>query len=342
MIKKSKIFSLCFGLIFVSGLSGQQHEFWQDFYKWDVPYVPTPIEVVDKMLEMVNIKPSDILYDLGCGDGRIVIRAAIHFGIKGIGVDIDPMRIHECHTNAAKAKVEDKVLFLEQDLYEVDISRATVVTLYLLNSVNLKLRPRLLNELKPGTRVISHDFHMGDWETDNFHKMRAGDSSHTIHFWVVPANFSGVWKFAAPPELSETMASLKIEQKFQRIQGQLQTGETIITIKEARVEGDRIYFIADQKKKNSVQTWVFEGYVREDRIVGNLHLRSKDKKIVKRWRAERDPATKKPIDPGTSNLGMVRLIQPGKPSFFPRSDEDSSLILSFHNPYVITRKSVTW
>jgi SAM-dependent methyltransferase len=341
-MQKSKIFILCLGLFLTTGLSAQQHEFWEDLYKWDVPYVPTPIEVVDKMLEMVNIQSTDILYDLGCGDGRIVIRAASQFGIKGVGVDIDPMRIHECHTNAAKAKVVDNVLFLEQDLYEVDISRASVVTLYLLNSVNLKLRPRLLAELKPGTRIVSHDFHMGDWESDNFHKMQAGESSHSIYYWVIPANFSGVWKFAAPKELSETIATLKIDQKFQKIEGQLHAGENIFPIKDARIEGDRIFFIVDQRKKNILQSWIFEGHILGEKIGGNFYLRSKEKKAAEKWRAERDPTTKKPIDPGTSGIVRLRLNQTGQPSHFPYDKEDSLLILTFHNPYVITRSESTW
>src|SRR5207248_8127254 len=130
------------------------------------PYVPTSEAVVAGMLQAADVKKNDILYDLGCGDGRIVITAAQKFGTHGVGIDINPVRIKEAHDNAEKAGVTDKVKFVEQDLFEASIGDATVVTLYLLPSVNLKLRPKLLKELKPGTRVVSHSFDMGDWKPD--------------------------------------------------------------------------------------------------------------------------------------------------------------------------------
>ena len=132
----------------------------------EVPYVPTPPEVVDVMLDAAGVKQGDVLYDLGCGDGRIVIAAARRFGVRGVGVDIDPQRILEANANAKAAGVTDLVEFREQNLFDVDLRPATVVTLYLLSSVNLKLRPKLLREVRPGTRVVSHAFDMGEWEPD--------------------------------------------------------------------------------------------------------------------------------------------------------------------------------
>src|SRR5919109_1152283 len=129
----------------------------------DVPYVPTPERVVDKMLELAKVGPQDVVYDLGSGDGRIVIAAARKHGARGVGIDIDPQRIKEGRDNARRAGVADRVEFREGDLFKADIGDATVVTLYLMSSVNLRLRPKLLNELKPGTRVVSHAFGMGDW-----------------------------------------------------------------------------------------------------------------------------------------------------------------------------------
>ena len=130
----------------------------------DVIYVPTPPEVVDEMLRMAKIRPWDVLYDLGSGDGRIAIAAARQYGIRAVGIDIDPQRIAEANENARAAGVANKVRFILGDLFQADISEATVVTLYLLDSLNEKLRPKLLRELQPRTRIVSHAFRMGDWQ----------------------------------------------------------------------------------------------------------------------------------------------------------------------------------
>lgn len=148
----------------------------------DVPYVASKPEVVEAMLSIAHVDSTDIIYDLGCGDGRIVITAAKKYGASGIGVDIDPNRIQEANESAVKEGVSDKVKFIEQDLFEVDFSSASVVTLYLLPYVNLKLRPKLLAQLKPGTRVVSNEFDMGDWKPEK--EIKVGES--TIYFWTVP------------------------------------------------------------------------------------------------------------------------------------------------------------
>jgi ubiquinone/menaquinone biosynthesis C-methylase UbiE len=148
----------------------------------DVPYVPTKQEVVEEMLRMAGVKPGDVVYDLGCGDGRIVITAAQKFGARGIGVDINPQRIAEANANARRAGVEKEVTFKLGDLFEADIREATVVTLYLLPDVNLRLKPKLIRDLKPGTRVVSHDFSMGDdWKPER--ALRLGND--WIYFWTI-------------------------------------------------------------------------------------------------------------------------------------------------------------
>ena len=149
----------------------------------DVIYVPTPPEVVAEMLRVADVKKGDVVYDLGCGDGRIVITAAQKYGVRGVGIDIDPQRIAEANENARKAGVTDRVRFINGDLFEADISEATVVTLYLLDSLNEKLRPKLLRELKPGTRIVSHSFRMGDWEPEKTIDVQG----RTIYFWTIPA-----------------------------------------------------------------------------------------------------------------------------------------------------------
>jgi len=149
----------------------------------DVIYVPTPPAVVEQMLKVAKVGATDLIYDLGCGDGRIIITAAKTYGARGVGIDIDPQRIQEANENAREAGVTDRVRFLNEDLFEADISKASVVTLYLLDSLNEKLRPKLLRELKPGTRIVSHDFKMGDWQPEQTIEM----DGHSVYFWTVPA-----------------------------------------------------------------------------------------------------------------------------------------------------------
>ena len=154
----------------------------------DVPYVPTHEVVVEQMLALAKVTKNDVLYDLGSGDGRTVIAAARKFGTRGVGVDINPQRIKEANENARKAKVTNLVQFRQGDLFEADISQATVVTLYLLPEINVKLRPKLFKELKPGTRIVSHDFDMGEWKPERVVQVQGPNREHTLYSWVVPRN----------------------------------------------------------------------------------------------------------------------------------------------------------
>lgn len=152
------------------------------FQERDVPFVPTPDSVVAEMLRIANVNENDVIYDLGSGDGRIVIMAAQEYGAQGVGVDIDPDLIEKANENARQAGVSDQTQFVQQDLFETDISEASVVTLYLLPDINLKLRPKLLAELQPGTRIVSHAFDMGDWEPEQVVQV----DGRTVYYWVVP------------------------------------------------------------------------------------------------------------------------------------------------------------
>jgi SAM-dependent methyltransferase len=167
--------------------------------KPDVPYMPTHEKVVAEMLKVAKVGKDDVLYDLGSGDGRIVITAAKEFGTRGVGVDIDPDLIREARQNAVKAGVADKVKFIQQDLFETDIREATVVTLYLWPEINLRLRPKLLSDLRPGTRVVSHNHDMGDWKPLKTVRVRVPHEylisktlnmrvphQHKIYYWIVP------------------------------------------------------------------------------------------------------------------------------------------------------------
>lgn len=150
--------------------------------KKDVPYVPTPEGIVEAMLDLARVGPNDVVYDLGSGDGRIVIAAARR-GARGVGIDIDPERIREANANAKKAGVTNKVKFIEGNLFDADIADATVVTMYLLTDVNLKLRPKLMAELKPGTRIVSQTFDMGEWEPEKTTEV----GFTKVYYWTIPS-----------------------------------------------------------------------------------------------------------------------------------------------------------
>src|SRR3954462_6231919 len=161
----------------------------------DVPYVPTTDEAVNAMLKLADVKKGDVVYDLGCGDGRIVIAAAKKYGARGVGIDIDPQRIAEANANAKRAGVEKLVRFEENDLFQSNFKDATVVTLFLLSSVNLKLKPKLLAELKPGTRIVSNTFDMGDWKPEKEITVDNSEEnaflSHRLYRWTIPKQTNG-------------------------------------------------------------------------------------------------------------------------------------------------------
>jgi predicted O-methyltransferase YrrM len=152
----------------------------------DVIWVPTDLALVTEMLTLAGVSRDDVVYDLGCGDGRIVIAAAKRHGIRGVGIDIDPERIAEANENAKKAGVADRVKFILGDLFDANIKDATIVTLYLLPDVNLKLRPKLLSDLRPGTRIVSHNYDMGDWKPEQTAKLTVEGTEHVVYSWTVP------------------------------------------------------------------------------------------------------------------------------------------------------------
>jgi SAM-dependent methyltransferase len=153
--------------------------------KLDVIWVPSDVEIVTKMLEMAQVGPNDVVYDLGSGDGRIVITAAQRFGARAVGVELDPELIRRSREHAERAGVADRVRFLQQDLFATDLSEATVVTLYLLPDVNLRLRPKLRQELRPGSRIVSHDYDLGDWMPDKTVEVSLLERNHLVFLWQI-------------------------------------------------------------------------------------------------------------------------------------------------------------
>lgn len=154
--------------------------------KPDVPYVSTPHTVIYAMLDLAKVNQNDVVYDLGSGDGRIVITAAKSAGARGTGVELRPELVQRSRENAKRAGVDDRVRFLQQDIFQTDLSEATVVMLYLLPEINIKLRPKLLRELKPGTRIVSHSFDMGLWKPDRVLQVHGNGGQYTLYYWVVP------------------------------------------------------------------------------------------------------------------------------------------------------------
>ncbi len=248
----------------------------------DVRYVPTPEEVVMEMLKMARVTPNDMVYDLGCGDGRIVITAAKVFGARGIGVDIDPVRIKESKENARKAGVTDRVEFVEGDLFKIDLREATVVTLYLLEGLNLQLRPKLLRELRPGTRIVSHEFGMDDWKPDNMGVVRnmklyydpkipyVKDTS--FYYWVVPANVAGVWRWSLSESTGAQVHTLRLDQKFQEVHGEVNIMGRKASIADARLVGDELSFTFREDRGKQSVVMRFNGRVNGDAITGNVQV----------------------------------------------------------------------
>lgn len=243
----------------------------------DVPFVPTSENVVEIMLDLVDAGPGDYVIDLGSGDGRIVIAAAKR-GAVGHGIDLDPRRIKEARENAADAGVEDKVLFIQEDLFTTDFSRASVVTMYLLNSVNLKLRPHLLKNLRPGTRIVSHDFSMDEWEPDEFRKEGYSD----IYYWVIPADAKGNWRFKTGGE----GFTLSVKQDFQKIDVNLRSGSTTYKISDAVLAGERISFTANHP--NKINQLVFSGRIDGESITGTVQSRRGGEGTIEQWDASRN------------------------------------------------------
>ena len=220
----------------------------------DVVYVPTAQPIVDRMLDMAKVKPGDYVIDFGCGDGRMVISAAKR-GARGYGVDINPVRINEANENAKKAGVTDRVEFKIADLFEEDLSKGDVMTMYLLPEINLRLRPKILNDMKPGTRIVSHDFSMGEWQPDQ----RDTVANKRVFLWYVPAKVEGKWFVEG-----EKRFSVDLSQQFQVLSGTADIGGNLADVN-GRLRGTDITLTIDtgDKKKQELK-----GKVDGNRIVG--------------------------------------------------------------------------
>jgi SAM-dependent methyltransferase len=255
----------------------------------DVHFQTTPQKVVEEMLEMAKVTKDDTVYDLGCGDGRFVITAAKKYGARGVGIDIDPKRVQESHQKAIEAGVTDRVRFIEDDLFTTHINEATVITLYLLQELNLKLRPKLLRELKPGSRIVSYVYDMGDWKPDTMRPL--GNSTFYYYVWVIPADVAGVWRWSIPTQKGDRPYTLRLNQNFQEVNGHvtIQEGRRI-RIKEAELTGDGLNFAVKYDEANKQKVVMqFNGRISGDTIHGNVEVTGGPFAGRYTWTARRNP-----------------------------------------------------
>ena len=247
---------------------------------FDVPFVPTPQVVVDEMLRLARVGPRDVVYDLGSGDGRIVITAAKKFGARGVGVDLDEELIAESEENARAASVSDRVKFMRQDFFKTDFSEASVVAMYLLPGVMKRLRAQML-ELKPGTRLVAHDFDFEDWRPDFKTTIRKN-----VFLWIVPAQVAGRWQVRVALPAGEHTFDLELRQRYQELDGYTRFDGQPGGLWEAKLEADRIRFVVvDGRDRDNEATLYFEGRVSGNAMEGE-GLRGVGSQQTKfRWRA---------------------------------------------------------
>lgn len=246
----------------------------------DAPYVPSPHYVVDEMLRLANVGPQDLVYDLGSGDGRVVIAAASKFGARGVGIERDPALIAKSRVSAAQAGVAGRVRFVQQDLFTTDLAEATVVTLYLSPNLNLRLRPALLR-LRPGTRIVSHSSGLGDWKPDSKTSIRKD-----VLLWRVPADVAGYWR----SELGAGRRRLEIvfSQRYQEVAASARLDGTPVQAWQVRLESDRLSFVLiDNPDRPDEASLYFEGRVNGNAIEGAVSHGVGSAASVTGWSAER-------------------------------------------------------
>jgi hypothetical protein len=279
-----------------------------------VPFVPTPPDVVQRMLTLAKTGPNDYVIDLGSGDGRIVRAAARSFGARGFGVEHDSELVERSRELARRDGVSDKVAFMAQDLFETNVSDATVVTMYLLPEINLKLRPRLLAQLKPGTRIVSHDFDMADWAPDATVKLYSKEKyggtggESTIYLWLVPANVAGRWTWRLEIGGQPIDYELAAAQRFQKVDAKLRVGAQERPIEHIRLQGDRISFTVVGEINGSTVRQQFSGRAGGDGIEGSVILSGPRMQGAADWVAQRSQGASRPagaLAPAARNTGAT-------------------------------------
>jgi SAM-dependent methyltransferase len=252
----------------------------------DVIFLPSTANVVARMLEVARIQPGDVVYDLGCGDGRIVIAAVKSYGARGVCVDIDPSLIAASKRNADTAGVRDRIEFRLGDLFETDLHDAGVVALYLSPALNLRLRPKLLRELRPGARIVSHNFDMGDWRPDTVVSVKwSTGGTSGVYAWVVPADVSGSWVLTVAAVNEDRQFRLRFEQRYQVLSGSASLAGRSIELGAARLVGDSLEFHLTDRLGGRPSVLRFAGRVSGGEMIGVM--RTDADSIGRRWRATR-------------------------------------------------------
>jgi precorrin-6B methylase 2 len=257
-------------------------------FKLDAPFVRTPDYVIAEILSKAGVGKDDILYDLGSGDGRIVIEAAKKTGCRAVGIEIDTDLVDDSRLNAARAGVQDRVRFVVADIFKEDLSEATVVTIYMSGDVNLRLRPKLLRELKPGARIATYTFDMDEWKPDDTTTFGREDA----YFWVVPANASGKWSWTEGKGRSRVRWEMELKQAFQEVSGQVSRDGRLCPMSGVKLKGDGIRFNLDQDLSGKTAPVEFAGRIRGNTIEGAMITGASRQP----WKATRNPATMQRID----------------------------------------------
>jgi methylase of polypeptide subunit release factors len=269
-IAKQLLFAISLAVVFSTAA-------WAQEGRGDVVYVPTPQVAVDEMLKMAKVTASDFVIDLGSGDGRILITAAKKFGARGLGVDLDTVLLKKAREGAQREGVADRVQFVEQNLFETDLSRATVITTYLLPEMNEKLRPKIL-ALKPGTRLVAHDYDMGEWQPDeqktlNVPEKTVGDPGKSyLFFWVVPAAIAGEWESLIYTGGRGVIYEFDFDQSFQVVSGDARVDGKDVRLPIFNMHGDRVSFELDAPLGTRLVKQRFQGQVKQDMIEGTVTI----------------------------------------------------------------------
>ncbi|TAK50834.1 MAG: class I SAM-dependent methyltransferase [Betaproteobacteria bacterium] len=274
----------------LAGTAGAQSWAWDD---GTTPFVVTPPEVVDRMLRLAEPKAGETLVDLGSGDGRIVIEAARRFGTRGLGVEIDPSLVTRARENARRAGVEALARFEVQDLFETDLRGVSVVTLYLLPEVNRKVMPRLLQDLKPGARVVSHDYDMGEWRPDETIELPIAEKligplgRSTVYLWLVPANARGTWKGLLQGHGGEW--EFRVRQRFQMLEIEARAQGRELAVRGSRLRGEELKLVVTGNIDGRARNHLFRGTLKGERIEGEVLISDGEESTTRPWTAIRQP-----------------------------------------------------
>ena len=301
MMKRRHFLALILCLVLVISCSSVTH----NEISAPVHYVPTPPQVVTAMLQLANVTADDIVYDLGSGDGRIVIAAARDFGARAVGVEIDPKLVRESQQNAQDAQVSTRVRITQGDLFQVNLEEATVVTLFLLPGINEMLAPKFLKELRPGTRIVSYLHDMGEWQPDKTTRI---DTS-AIYYWVVPADVGGTWTLEIPTAEGLSPQTLSLRQAFQNLSGSVRLHGRRLGLRDPRIDGEKLSFATSGAVGGHQITMEFTGRPQDGRATGTVVVKGGPFAGSHQWSAQRSPKSSRRGKTGQSHTEITEFTE---------------------------------